>query len=389
MAAVTLRSLLGAVEDENLTILAGEDHLDQAVRWIHMVESIEISSFLEGQEITFTTGAALTSQDELYEMVKMIIDNRAAAIVINLGPYIKKVPEKVVEYCREHRFPLITAPWETHMAHIMQIFCMKITEADKESMELSSAVKNAIFFPNQEELYFPALERYHYSPKWSYCAAMIEIVQGVQVIEGDRRRKIQKYIENQLLFQERDVIVFEIEDKILLIFNQLSEEEVIAELQQVIRNYQGLLRKDERSYIGIGKGTKNMQCISKSYNQAKGALRLQKTRNLPEQATSYTELGLYKILLAMEDKGIGREYYQEMLGKLIKYDETDHTDYCKVLECYLNHSGKVKETSEELFVHRNTVNKKINKIEEILGCDLSELDTRVKFKIAFMIQEIL
>lgn len=389
MAVVTLRSLLEAVEEEKLTILAGENNLDQAVRWIHMVESIEISGFLEGQEIAFTTGAALKSEDELCQMVKGIIANRATAIVVNLGPYIREVPLEIIEYCKEYQFPLITAPWETHMAHIMQIFCMKITEADKESMELSSAVKNAIFFPNQEELYFPSLERYHYSPKWSYCVAMIEVIQGVQQVDAERRKKIQKYIENQLLYQYQDVIVFEIEEKVILIFNRLSEEQVLEALKRVIRNYQGLLRKDERSYIGVGKSTINMKCISKSFNQAKGALRLQKIRNLPEQAVSYTDLGLYKILLALDDKGIGREYHQEMLGKLIKYDETDQTDLCKVLECYLNHSGKVKETSEELFVHRNTVNKKINKIEEIIGCDMSDLDTRMRFKIAFMIQEIL
>ena len=49
----------------------------------------------------------------------------------------------------------------------------------------------------------------------------------------------------------------------------------------------------------------------------------------------------------------------------------------------------VKETADELFVHRNTINKKINKIEEITGFNLSDLDIRVRFKVAFMIQEIL
>ena len=167
--AVTLRKLLECVEEEKIQILAGKNNLDRAVRWTHMVESIEISTFLEGQEIAFTTGAALKSEEDFLEMVQCIIRNQATAIIVNIGPYIKEIPEKIIKYCQERDFPLITVPWETHMAHIMQIFCLKITEEDKANMELSSAVKNAIFLPMQEDLYIPALERYHYSPGWSYC----------------------------------------------------------------------------------------------------------------------------------------------------------------------------------------------------------------------------
>lgn len=387
--AITLRSLLEFVQTEGLNILTGEDNLDRVVRWTHMVESLEISTFLEGQEVAFTTGAALKSKDELFEMVKSIIANQAAGMIINIGPYIKKIPEEIIVYCEERDFPLMTAPWETHLAHIMQIFCLKITESDKENMELSSAVKNAIFFPAQEELYFPALERYHYSPDWSYCVALIQILKGANPMEDDREIRILKYIENQLSHRYKNVIIFEHDKKIVLIFSKMTEDEVADILKSVIKNYQGMLVKGEQSYIGIGQCTKNMKCISKSYNQANGVLKLQKSRNRGECVETYSSLGLYKLLLTMDDQAIVKEYYQEMLGILLKYDETNDTDYCKVLECYLNHSGSVKEASEELFVHRNTINKKINKIEEITKFDLADLEVRVKFKIAFMIQEIL
>lgn len=387
--AITLRGLLDFVEKEELNILTGEDNLDRVVRWTHMVESLEISTFLEGQEVAFTTGAALKSEEDLFEMVKSIIDNQATGMIINIGPYIKEIPEKIIQYCQERHFPLMTAPWETHLAHIMQIFCLKITEADKENMELSSAVKNAIFFPNQEELYFQALERYHYSPSWSYCVAVIEILKGADYMEDDRRKRIQKYVENQLSHRFKDVIIFELDKKILLVFSKITEDEVAEVLKGVVKNYQGMLIKGEKSYVGIGQSTKSMKCISKSYNQANGVLKLQKSRNQGEEVKTYSELGLYKLLLTMDDQTIVREYYQEMLGVLMRYDETNEADYCKVLECYLNHSGSVKEAAEELFVHRNTINKKINKIEEITGFNLADLEVRVKFKIAFMIQEIL
>lgn len=99
--AVTLRKLLESVEEERIQILAGKNNLDRAVRWTHMVESIEISTFLEGQEIAFTTGAALKSEEDFFEMVKCIINNQATAIIVNIGPYIKEVPEKIIKYWKK------------------------------------------------------------------------------------------------------------------------------------------------------------------------------------------------------------------------------------------------------------------------------------------------
>ncbi|MDD4371725.1 MAG: PucR family transcriptional regulator ligand-binding domain-containing protein [Anaerostipes sp.] len=387
--AITLKRLLNYVADEKLTILSGEKNLNRAVRWVHMVESIEISIFLEGQEVAFLTGAALRSNDDLMEVVKSVIENQATALVINIGPYIKEIPEYIINYCKERQFPLISTPWEVHMAHIMQVFCRKITEEDKANMELSSAVKNAIFFPKQEELYVPALERYQYSLEWSYCVAMIEIVKGVMPMEKERRRKIATYIENQLTHSQKTVIVFEIEEKILLVFHQTTEKEIKKILERVMINYCCMMHKEENSYIGIGQCTKNMKCIAKSYNQANGVLKLQKSRNQGQEVQRYSELGLYKLLLAMDDVELEKEYYMETLGVLIRNDEANDSNYCQILECYLKHSGSVKDTAEELFVHRNTINTKINKIEELTGMDLSLLDTRVKFKIVFLIQEIL
>lgn len=88
--AITLRRLLEFVKDEELEILSGEDNLDRVVRWTHVVEAMEISTFLEGQEVALTTGVALKSEEELFDLVKCIIDNQATALIINTGPYIKR-----------------------------------------------------------------------------------------------------------------------------------------------------------------------------------------------------------------------------------------------------------------------------------------------------------
>ena len=60
--AVTVRQLIQQLDMElTMRPVAGESGLGHIVRWIHMVEGVEISSFLQGGEIAFTTGIALTN----------------------------------------------------------------------------------------------------------------------------------------------------------------------------------------------------------------------------------------------------------------------------------------------------------------------------------------
>lgn len=58
-----------------------------------MVENIEIATFLEGGEVTFSTGIGLSNEFELINLIEGIIKSKASGIVINIGPYIKKSEE--------------------------------------------------------------------------------------------------------------------------------------------------------------------------------------------------------------------------------------------------------------------------------------------------------
>lgn len=103
----------------------------------------------------------------------------------------------------------------------------------------------------------------------------------------------------------------------------------------------------------------------------------------------YSDMGIYKLLMGIEDKEIIKEYYNKTIKPLLDYDTKNHSDLTDVLRCYLNHNGSVKDTADELFVHRNTINYKLNKIEELLQIDLSALNSRLEISIGFMLQDML
>lgn len=384
--AVLLSDLYESVKNQDITLVAGESGMGNVVRWLHMVESNEISSFLDGQEIAFTTGVGLNGEEDLLELVKSNNEHKASGMVINIGPFIKEVPQAVIDYCNQEGFPLFAVPWQVHMAEIMRTICYMITESDKYNLELSSAVKNAIFFSAQEELYVPQLERNNFLRNWSYCVTVIDILEDGERVSEDRMQRYLKTMENYMIFSRKKTFVFELGGNIMVLFAGYNETTVKKAVTDMLKrcNFQ-----KEQCYIGIGRCTQNAQSINKSYRQACQVLKLQKNMHNDQDVVAYQELGVYKLLMDIENQDVINEYYAETIQRLVEYDKLNQTNYCDVLQCYLEHSGSVKETAEAMFVHRNTINYKINKIEEMLNCDLSELNTRLLYSIAFMLKKIM
>lgn len=103
----------------------------------------------------------------------------------------------------------------------------------------------------------------------------------------------------------------------------------------------------------------------------------------------YSELGVYQLLLAIDNKETIKAYYNDMLGKLEENDQNNGTDYLDFLNAYLNSNCNINDTADALFIHRNTVVYKIKKINELLDCDLSDIEVRVQLYLAAMVRNII
>lgn len=388
--SVTVEELIKNTNRKELKLVAGDSGLKRVVRWVHMVENVEISSFLEGQEIAFTTGVGLESEEDLFELVKYNYNQNASAMVINIGPFIERISESILSYCKEHDFPLFEVPWNVHMANIMRNFSMEILESEKEQMMLASAVKNAMFFPGQEDTYIPTLESYHFLGDWSYCVALVEITDKLgEYVHKNIQERIGKIIDSAVVHGYENTAVFIMEQQIVLFFANYNDEEVKKILTTVFKEVMVKFPENCNSYWGVGECTKNIKCISKSYKKARNAMMLQRKTEQSNKIRFYSDLGLYKILLSVDSDNALKDYYNQILYPLEEYDAINGTDFLEVLKVYFQCECSVQETAEELFMHRNSIRYKINKIQELTGMNLSVQMDKTRVQIAFMVRELL
>lgn len=386
--AIELARLMKKVEHMDISLVAGKEGLSHLVTWVHMVETVEASDFLDGGQLAFTTGIGLTSSDELLQLLKAFCEKKVAGVIVNTGPFIEEIPEEARRYCDENELPLFVVPWKVHLAEIMRICCFAITKEEQRMLETSAAFKNAIFFPKQEELYVVPLSQRSFRVNWEYSVTVLKLMSQAEKLE-DRLDALCMTLENMIRHSNKKFAIFVNEMEIILVFADMSEEELLVTVTEIKNRQKMFLQKGEKVYMGVGRLTKSIRCLYKSYNQAKAIERLQERNKISENRIFYTNLGIYRLLMGIEDHEIMQDYYEHTLKPLVEYDAANNSDLCQTLRSYLAHDGSVKDTADELFVHRNTINYKLNKIEELLGVEMSSLAARVELMIAFDLLDIL
>ena len=385
---IELSRLIKKMAHMDLMLVAGKGGLSNLVTWVHMAENIEASDFLDGGQLAITTGIGLNSRDDILRLLTAFYEKRVSGAIFNIGPFIEEIPEEAIAFCNEHDFPLFTVPWKAHLAEIMHICCFALTKEEQRMMETSAAFRNAIFYPKQEELYVIPLTHRSFRVKWKYSVTVMKLDTHAKKPE-ERLEALRWMLEKQIRSRDRHFAIFLNELELILVFADISEEDLMMETNEIRGSINRMLEEGESMAMGVGRLTKSIRCIYKSYNQAKAIQRLQARGRIGEDRIMYSNLGIYRLLMGIEDHEIIEEYYNHTLKKLIDYDAANSSDLCSTLRSYLMNDGSVRDTADELFVHRNTINYKIKKIEELLGIEMSSLRARTELMIAFNLRDIM
>lgn len=370
-----------SVRQDEVTLVAGEAGLSRQVCRVHVVEKANFAAFLEGHEIIFVTGVALDRPPELLELVESCFHAGIAAVVVNLGGYIKTLPPEVSAFCDQNALPLFTVPWHIHIESLMQkVFQMVAdTEADRKALE--TAVLNSIQFPERQELYVNELRNHGFAPEWRYCVAL---AQTSEAASPQLLTDTQNYLEDQGL----RAIPLMLGATLVVLFANYSSEDVEEKMRELCSALQSALNLKELPLFAVGRCTKSVRCIQKSYTLADKILALQLRGQLPAALHAYNNLGIYKIVIGLENQDVLSEIHEEYLAPLQSYDKTCGTDYVEFVRNYLKYDGQVHEISQKMFIHRNTVHYKIRKVEEILDCDLQRTDTKMYLLIAIISDQL-
>ena len=394
--SITLREIVKQVKHLEMKLVAGEAGLDREVLWTHMVDSDTISAFLQGQELTFTTGIGISEKLPLLRLVQEVYRNGASGIVINIGPYVEKIGQDVLDFANEKAFPVFEVPWKIHMAEIMRIICFDITKEQQSRIEVSAALNNAFLCPAQEELYTVPLMRKGYMADSIYTAVTIRVKMQKNTVEGERMEQLYSRLSSHLRCNYKRILCCAQEKQLVLVLCDYTGTEKKDVLTYIFEHFCQELKEGETALFCVGNQAEGLRRLYKSYETANQMADVAVMGNIPgEQCCGrhklvfYKNAGMFRILFALKDEEVMQGYVEDTVQPLLEYDALHNTDLAGVLQCYLRHDGSLQDTANELIVHRNTVNYKINKASEILKMDLTRLENRLQVMLGFGICQIL
>lgn len=140
--------------------------------------------------------------------------------------------------------------------------------------------------------------------------------------------------------------------------------------------------------IGIGSGYNGIKGIKRSSREAKIALELGRYLFGNGSDIYYSNLGVYGLLLKRDSMAELKDFVQEILGPFLDYDYNKKGDLYKTLKIYLETNCNVKETSEKMYTHYNTILYRVNKIKELTGIDFNQPDQKMNLQVAMRLSQV-
>ena len=175
-----------------------------------------------------------------------------------------------------------------------------------------------------------------------------------------------------------------VDEKNIIVVKELEANDGHEELEKVAKELYELLKEDGEEEILIAYGTivNDIKEVSKSYKEAKLALDVGKIFFGEKNIMAYSALGIGRLIYQLPIplcKMFIREIFE---GKSPDdFDEETLTTINKFFENNLN----VSETSRQLYIHRNTLVYRLDKLQKSTGLDLRVFEDAITFKIALMV----
>ena len=138
--------------------------------------------------------------------------------------------------------------------------------------------------------------------------------------------------------------------------------------------------------IGIGSPVENIKDLSRSFKEAQVAIEVGKVFDTEKNIINYENLGIGRLIYQLPTT-MCEMFLQEVFRKG-SFDSLDR-ETLMTIQCFFENNLNVSETSRKLFVHRNTLVYRLEKIRKLTGLDLREFEHAITFKVAMMVKKYL
>ena len=216
-----------------------------------------------------------------------------------------------------------------------------------------------------------------------------DVPRGVFVVRSLKKGESVPTDVIQTLFPDRqNDFVLSVGEGDVVLIRQMPEGSGIKELNKIASSIEETLRSgaDSTVVVGIGTVAIHLRDLAKSYKEAQIAIEVGKVFDTEKYVINYENLGIGRLIYQLPTT-LCEMFLQEVFKKN-PIDALDKETLFTIHKFFENNLN-VSETARKLFVHRNTLVYRLEKIKKLTGLDLREFDDAITFKVALMVKKYL
>ena len=323
----------------------------------------------EGKEVVSTTGHMANVSKAAREFALGPADSQE----IQGYQYFKIYDEQQVEYI------LIVAGTGEDVYTIGKMVAFQIQNliiAYKERFDKDNFIKNLLLDNLLLVDIYSRAKKLHIATDVKRVAVIVEA--------GERKdNNVLECIRTHFGSNNKDFITAVDENNVIVV-KELEENDPSKEIEKAAKAIITVLNKEGIANVHVSYGTSvnEIKEVSRSYKEAKMALDVGKIFFAERNIVAYSELGIGRLIYQLPIP-LCKMFIKEIFGGKSpdEFDEETLTTIMKFFENSLN----VSETSRQLFIHRNTLVYRLDKLQKSTGLDLRVFEDAITFKIALMV----
>ena len=182
--------------------------------------------------------------------------------------------------------------------------------------------------------------------------------------------------------------VISVNETDIAVIKQITPSTTDEDLEKLARSMEDTLKNELfiKTVIGVGTVAEHLRSLADSYKEAQTAIDVGKVFDTEKSIINYENLGIGRLIYQLPTTLC--EIFLSEVFKKSAIDSLDQETLFTINKFFENNLN-VSETSRKLFVHRNTLVYRLEKIKKLTGLDLRQFDHAIVFKVALMVRKYL
>lgn len=367
---------------DGVELLTGEVGLERMVSWTYMVQTKPFDDHMNpGNFALIVIDYVRFTLDAVPEVMVELNDLGISGLAISIENDKDKISQEIIDKALELELPLFYVRWEgASFVDIAQSVGKLILETEVRNKRTGDYLYNLLFGYEVNTKYVEKISAQFgldFTKPYRVGIIVIDRKYGINLEQDEHTYEYYTdCLNREVIHMKKKPMYMRFLNKFVLLFEATETKDTEHELEALLTELDSRppFKNLIRSTCILGSTYSNPSEFGKSYQEAKSLIPKKDILPNPKnkKVLSASSMGIYKFMFKSGNQQEILDYCNERLKKLEEYDHANGTFLQDTLLAYDMNGFNIGKTAEELFVHRNSLQYRLKKIEEILGMTLDD-----------------